>query len=199
MRVWGRGFLIVGLGALATASIDAPVHAQSVYDALFGTPPWKRSAPGFGPAAPAVQPFFPVEEAPVRRAPDDVTRSRSVPFTPPPVMPVHAKPARVKSDREIVADLMNDPTLERGDIVVFPDGPRVFTGRGGSHRSARDFEDLEQSRLVASKTRKSILAATHSVEHPITVAAAPEVAVKEVRKKRRPAITDDVVATGSIP
>jgi hypothetical protein len=37
------------------------------------------------------------------------------------------------------------------------------------------------------------------VAHPITVAAAPEVAVKEVRKKRRPAASDDVVATGSIP
>ncbi|MFM9735939.1 hypothetical protein, partial [Streptomyces niveiscabiei] len=80
--------------------------------------------------------------------------------------PVHAKPARVKSDREIVADLMNDPSLRRGDIVVFPDGPRVFTGRSGSRRSTRDFEELDQSRLVASKTRKSILAATRSVAHP---------------------------------
>jgi hypothetical protein len=114
-------------------------------------------------------------------------------------MPVHAKPARVRSDREIVADLMNDPSLERGDIVVFPDGPRVFTGRGGPHRSARDFEKLDQSRLVASKTRNSILAATRSTAHPVTVAAVPEGNVKEVRRKRRPADPDDVVVTGSVP
>jgi hypothetical protein len=144
-----------------------------------------------------LQPFFPVDEAPLRRAPE--VRSRSLPVSPAPVMPVHAKAARIKSDREIVADLMNDPSLERGDIVVFPDGPRVFTGRGGSHRSARDFEDLQQSRLVSSKTRTSILAATRGVAHPVTVAAVPEVAVKEVRRKRRPADADDVVVTGSVP
>ena len=199
MRGFGRCFLIAGLGALAVVGADAPVQAQSVYEALFGTPPWKRTAPGFRAPAPALQPFFPAEEAPLRRAPGYEVRTRSVPVSPPPVMPVHAKPARVKSDREIAADLMNDPSLERGDIVVFPDGPRVFTGRGGSRRSAGDFEDLDQSRLVVSKTRKSILAATRSVTHPVTVAAAPEVAVKEVRKKRRQAVPDDVVTTGSLP
>jgi hypothetical protein len=122
-----------------------------------------------------------------------------MPVVAPPVMPVRAKPARIKADREIVADVMNDPSLQRGDIVVFPGGPRVFTGRSGSHRSARDFEPLDQSRLVASRTRAGILAATRTVTHPITVAAAPEVPVKEVRKKRRQAIPDDVVATGALP
>lgn len=56
-----------------------------------------------------------------------------------------------------VAALMNDPTLRTGDIVVFPEGPRVFQGGSPPHRVA-DFQDLRRSRAISAGVRSRILA-----------------------------------------
>jgi hypothetical protein len=56
------------------------------------------------------------------------------------------------------ARLLNDPTLRRGDIVIFPEGPRVFTGASYAPHALHDFADLRGSRMVSEATRKQVLA-----------------------------------------
>lgn len=63
------------------------------------------------------------------------------------------------------AALLRDETLRPGDIVVMPNGPKVFLGheeRGRGSKAARhrmsDFEDVRTSRSLDSKTRKQLLA-----------------------------------------
>jgi hypothetical protein len=57
--------------------------------------------------------------------------------------------------------LLRDPTLRPGDIVIMPEGPRVFRGDPDTdkHRMA-DFQDVTRPGVVASKTRKELLAMT---------------------------------------
>lgn len=75
--------------------------------------------------------------------------------------PVAAKIERITSPSEARAALMRDPTLRAGDIVIMPDGPRVFMGEAGSvkHRMS-DFEDVRRSRFVRDQTRRDLLAMT---------------------------------------
>jgi hypothetical protein len=106
-------------------------------------------------------------------------------------MPKKAKPARAMSDKELVSSFMSDSTLERGDIVVFPDGPKVFRGRGGAPHRLADFEDLRNSRLVSRSTRQTVLAKTGPDDETIEVA-------ERSAGPKRPAEIRDVAATGSI-
>jgi hypothetical protein len=57
-----------------------------------------------------------------------------------------------------VAALMKDPTLRRGDIVMMPDGPKVFTGGSEAPHRPRDFEDARQSGALSASARKAVLA-----------------------------------------
>ena len=62
-----------------------------------------------------------------------------------------AKPSQSDTQRGLgtkaVALLMQDPTLRPGDVVMFPEGPKVFTGSSGRHNRA-DFQDIERSKAV---------------------------------------------------
>ena len=53
--------------------------------------------------------------------------------------------------------LLTDRTLRYGDIVVFPDGPRVFRGRAGSRHAVSDFIGPSGAD-VANPTRKALAA-----------------------------------------
>ncbi|TGD95270.1 hypothetical protein [Methylobacterium nonmethylotrophicum] len=57
--------------------------------------------------------------------------------------------------------LLRDPTLRPGDIVIMPEGPRVFQGTPDSdkHKMA-DFHDVNRPGVVPAKTRKELLAMT---------------------------------------
>ncbi len=67
----------------------------------------------------------------------------------------------VSWEGDIGAVFMRDSTLRRGDIIVFPDGPRVFNGKSrNTLHQMSDFEDLGASLLVTEQTRQDILAAT---------------------------------------
>jgi hypothetical protein len=170
--------------------LPGSASAQSVYDALrFNAPP-RPSASFYIPA-----PIESFDPPPIRRAPafqTNPSRFEEQVIPEKPVMPAKAKPPRAAPDAEIVASVLKDPTLRRGDIVVFPDGPRVFRGDGtGSHR-ARDFEDLRASRLVDNRTRTAVLASTSTVA-PVTVAQ-----VAKPRRAQRESGSDDVAATGSV-
>ncbi|MGF3022922.1 hypothetical protein ACQVP2_08840 [Methylobacterium aquaticum] len=57
--------------------------------------------------------------------------------------------------------LLRDPTLRPGDIVIMPEGPRVFHGEAGTDKhTMRDFQDVNRPGVVAAKTRKELLAMT---------------------------------------
>lgn len=57
--------------------------------------------------------------------------------------------------------LLRDPTLRPGDIVIMPEGPRVFQGEADTDKhSMRDFQDVNSPGVVAAKTRKELLAMT---------------------------------------
>jgi len=77
------------------------------------------------------------------------------------VAPASLQSEPVLAEQGIAAAFLRDGTLRRGDIVVFPDGPRVFNG---SRRSPRhhmdDFEGLKDSAPVSDETRDRIIAAT---------------------------------------
>ena len=53
-----------------------------------------------------------------------------------------------------LATLLRDPTLRKGDIVMFPDGPRVFTGDHGTRHAMADFVSASRSKTMAKSTRK---------------------------------------------
>jgi hypothetical protein len=54
--------------------------------------------------------------------------------------------------------ILTDGTLRTGDIVVFPDGPRVFTGLPGSRHSAVDFEKVRRGAIKFSRRTRDALA-----------------------------------------
>ncbi len=100
-----------------------------------------------------------------------VTRkARSAPtavILPTKVQPL-SKPKEAGSDP--AEALLRDPTLRPGDIVVFPDGPRVFRGDRALPHRAEAFVALEHSRLVSKAARKAVLAMTGRVVDPASEA-----------------------------
>src|SRR4051812_15535289 len=58
-------------------------------------------------------------------------------------------PARIENP---LTKLLADRTLRPGDIVVFPDGPRVFKGRVGTHHAISDFARLSASEIAGPIT-----------------------------------------------
>jgi hypothetical protein len=83
------------------------------------------------------------------------------------VVPVAPNPARLSPPRtppdpskreNPLAALLRDPTLRYGDVVMFPDGARVFRGERGGPHSVHDFVAVTASREVPPVTRKALLA-----------------------------------------
>ena len=181
--------LVVALGIAAPVLLSTTAQAQSLFEALFGRPIIQQNSSPFYAPAPAPGPFPTIEIEPHRRR----SPEHRVATTPAPVMPEHAKPARASTDREIISNLMADSTLQKGDIVVFPSGPRVFRGSSGAARRASDFEDLRASRLVGETVRNTVLASTRgSASTQVAASAAPN---SRTARRQAPA---DVTSTGSI-
>jgi hypothetical protein len=70
---------------------------------------------------------------------------------------VAAKPPDPATRENPLAALLNDRTLRPGDIVIFPDGPRVFKGAPGQRHAVLDFVKLPAAKGVPNSTR-SVLA-----------------------------------------
>ena len=98
-----------------------------------------------------------------------------------------------------IAALMKDPTLRRGDVVVLPDGPKVFKGgRTAPHRLS-DFEDVRRTKLVGDKTRRQ-LTAMPVQSRPLQVE--PEIAERRPEKQdgdEGKQVAEQVATTGSLP
>ncbi|WP_091139338.1 hypothetical protein [Microvirga guangxiensis] len=91
-----------------------------------------------------------------------------------------------------VPALLADSTLRRGDMVMFPDGLRVFAGRPGGPHKLTDFKPLAQAgKLLSRETRKLV---KHLL--PAENVAWSTDAIRSGGKLA--ANTDDVATTGSI-
>jgi hypothetical protein len=80
------------------------------------------------------------------RPPVTTTRPKAQPLSRP-----------IETGSDPVAALLRDPTLRPGDIVVFPDGPRVFKGSRVVPHRVDMFESVEHSRLVSKASRKALM------------------------------------------
>jgi hypothetical protein len=105
------------------------------------------------------------------------------------------KPIEPKPMGEIanpVPALLADSTLRPGDMVMFPDGLRVFTGKPGSSHKLSDFKPLAQAGKHLSRATRKL------VQHllPSENIAWSTDAVRAGGKLA--ASTDDVSTTGSV-
>jgi hypothetical protein len=65
----------------------------------------------------------------------------------------------VPEGQEWLAAILADDTLENGDVVMFPEGPKVFTRTSGyAPWSAADFADVAQADGLSANTRRHLLA-----------------------------------------
>lgn len=155
----------------------------------------RSAAPGFRTVAPAPGFSVVVPSAP-RSAP---LKPQIVRLTPSPSTPSTAQ-AKLEwqdpSKRENpLASVLRDPTLRPGDVVVFPNGPRVFKGEPGVRHAVHDFVPVSASRDIPQASRKTLLAmpvAENSAWSSTTAAAK----VKE--KDKVAGLPRDVETTGSI-
>src|SRR5215203_1139722 len=74
--------------------------------------------------------------------------------------PAIERPLKPKAPGEVtkaVPDLLADSTLQYGDIVMFPDGPRAFIGGLGTQHALTDFEPVARAgSAVSASTRKLV-------------------------------------------
>jgi hypothetical protein len=105
------------------------------------------------------------------------------------------KPIEPKAAGEIanpVPALLADSTLRPGDMVMFPDGLRVFTGRPGGSHKLEDFKPLAQAGKHLSRATRKLVAHLLPAENIAWNADAVRSGGKLA------ANTDDVSTTGSV-
>jgi hypothetical protein len=91
-----------------------------------------------------------------------------------------------------VPALLADSTLRQGDMVMFPDGLRVFAGRAGGPHKIADFKPVAQAgKLLSPETRKLVRHLLPSENVAWSTDA--------VRSRNKLAVNaDDVATTGSV-
>ncbi|MGY2048494.1 hypothetical protein [Methylobacterium sp. JK268] len=169
-----RGLILALLsGGLLAASPGTGRAADGMdfFQTLFGAPAARTAAPAPAPALAPVEDYAAPRlrrrwagrsRAETRAALRHRTRYAALPKAAEVEKAGPPAPAeRITSPSEARAALLRDPTLRSGDIVIMPEGPRVFMGERGSltHR-ASEFEDVRQSRAVDARTRRDLLAMT---------------------------------------
>jgi len=162
-----------------------PVQAQGIFGLFraFSQP----TAPAPAPQPLGYQPD-PGPERPRRKA---RPRPKPVAVAQPEVRkPIEPKPMG-EIDNPVLA-LLADRTLRRGDMVMFPDGLRVFAGRTGGPHKLTDFKPVAQAgKLLSRETRKLVkhlLPAENIAWSTDAVRSGGKLAVN----------TDDVATTGSV-
>ena len=181
MMVLPRRSLAAALVLGATAMGAQPAAAQSLFDVLFGRP--VDRAPVYAPTYHPYAPEF--DRAPVRRRPKVVRAA-------PPVVQMPAKPKPIGQVTNPLPELLADNTLRRGDIVVFPDGARVFNGDHGTRHTLADFEPVSQAAsLVPAATRKLV----STMKPSVNMAWSTD---KPAAQNKLAVNTRDVETTGSV-
>ena len=133
------------LALLVPLTLSAsPARAQDVFGflRLFSSPIARE---------PVYQPYelralSDLERRTIRRRPKVVRAD-------PPKIPIKPKaPGEVTNP---VPELLADSTLRRGDIVMFPEGPKVFNGQPGTQHALTDFVPVSRAGgIVPHHTRK---------------------------------------------
>ena len=151
------GLLVVSL-VLPLAIGIVPARAQGLFDFLRG----------FSQPVPAAPPPQPVEVQPNSFADQPRRRSAARP-KPAPVEVLEIKTpiqARHPVDMENpFPALLADSTLRPGDMVMFPDGLRVFTGRVGSRHKVSDFTPVAQAGKALSRETRKLVSKLHPGEN----------------------------------
>ncbi|WP_262031041.1 hypothetical protein [Microvirga sp. Mcv34] len=130
---------------------SVPAHAEGIFAFLQAL-----TQPAAAPP-PAAQPFgYQADPSPERSYQKARPRPKPVVLEQPEVRkPVEPKP--VGEIANPVPALLADSTLRAGDMVMFPDGLRVFTGRPGGPHKLTDFKPLAQAaKHLSRETRKLV-------------------------------------------
>lgn len=172
--------------ALPFAIGAMPAHAEGLFGFLkiFSAPP---------PPAPSSQPLqFHVNPVPEQIRPRKARRRPK----PAPVEQTEVKkpvePRRPGDMDNPVPALLADSTLQPGDMVMFPDGLRVFTGRPGSQHKLADFKPVSQAGKALPRSTHKLVAKLRPGENPAWSTAGLSSSGRLV------ANTKDVETTGSI-
>lgn len=147
--VSGRRIIQGTAAALAAVSLGSMIDHATAED----TGRWEvllASGPSFRAVAPAPGFRVVVPVAPLAPRPQIV----SLP-TPSAIPAVPPDPNKRENPLQ---SILRDPTLRYGDVVVFPDGPRVFKGEPGGRHSLRDFAAVAGSRDLPTSSRRTLLA-----------------------------------------
>lgn len=174
MRSAARSVCLVSLAALGLST--TPASSQDLFSLLFGG----LARPQMVPAVPYYDDGY-VYRRPVRR--HRVVRRKPVEAATP-KMPLKAKdPSELINPVPLI---LTDSTLRRGDVVVFPDGPREFRGGPGSHHRLADFVPLRDG-------GKKLLASNRAYKGPFPIAQNEAWSVQD-----KVAQTRDIDTTGSV-
>jgi hypothetical protein len=139
------------LGCLALAPAGAEDTGR--WEVLLGNSQGARYFPSSPRVSPAPDFRIVLPSAPVR-----IERPRPESFAVPSSPRVAATPPDPSKRENPLQTLLRDPTLRYGDIVMFPDGPRVFRGETGRRHSVHDFIAVAKTRDVPPASRKLLLA-----------------------------------------
>jgi hypothetical protein len=143
-------FLTLALILPVTISV-VPAQAQGIFGLFRALS--QPAAPTPPPQPFAYQPN-PAAEQPRRKA---RPRPKPVAIEQPEInKPVEPKP--VGEIANPVPALLADSTLRSGDMVMFPDGLRVFTGKPGGPHKLADFKPLAQAGKHLSRATRKLVA-----------------------------------------
>jgi len=109
--------------------------------------------------------------------------------------PVEPRP-RGEIDNPVPA-LLADSTLQPGDMVMFPDGLRVFAGRAGGPHKMADFKPLSQAAKTLPKATRKLIAHLLPGENPTWSTAALKTGNKLAANVKDVETTGSVARTGS--
>jgi hypothetical protein len=144
---WRRSWRVCVLSLIPVVLGATPVRAQDffgLFRLLFSPPP---GGPVYRPYEYRRPPEFERRYIPRRLARADE------PSTKPPI-----KPRPLGEVSNPVPELLADRTLRRGDMVMFPDGLRVFAGRPGAQHSMADFVPAARSLDGAHPSTRRLIA-----------------------------------------
>ncbi len=191
IHVTRRAALAFAAVLLPATLVPAQAQGFNPLAALFGgwAPP-ARYAPAYAPHHARPDPAYSPQRAraarELRRLQEKRTRFARLPAAAD--VPDAGKPKKV--ERGAILDtpgalkaVMNDPTLRPGDIVVFPDGPKVFTGATKAPHRVASFENVAESGRVSRQTL-ALLSARGAVAAPARTA---RVALRAPSAKAAPA------------
>jgi hypothetical protein len=187
-RKSGRATHALGLVALvALLGVGASRQVQAEDSGFWDT---VRSSAGFGggPRAPSwfPRPTYERRGFSHRRATRMKEQRIRAAEPTPAVSPKFADPAKRPNP---LVTLLSDPTLRPGDIVMFPDGPRVFRGHRGAQHASADFVKVSAAKEVPKSTRKALAAMSVGENSAWSSAVTSQVAQRGV----------DVETTGALP